>query len=196
MQNNIKIAITGGICSGKSTVAKIIKEQGYTVISCDKIYSELLNDTRFIDLIDKEFGDIKNSDGTLNRIKLSEIVFNDIEKLNRLNSLTHPRIMQKAMELMSEEGICFCEVPLLFEGGFEQLFNNVIVVLRKKNERVNELMLRAKINEKQALLRVNSQFNYDNVEFIKYYVIHNDFNLQKLQEDTINIINKIKEDYI
>lgn len=192
-QNNFKIAITGGICSGKSTVAKIIKEQGFSVISCDEIYSELLNDENFINLLDMEFGDIKNSDGTLNRSKLSEMVFNDADKLTKLNSLTHPQIMKKAMERMSGIGIFFCEVPLLFEEGFEKLFDSVIVVLRDKNERIKELMQRAKISKSQALLRINSQYNYDNNNFIKYYVIHNNDNLAKLRENAVSIVAQIKK---
>ena len=194
-QNNIKIAITGGICSGKSTVAQIIREQGYKVYSCDEIYSGLLKEESFINLIDSEFGNIKNSDGTLNRDKLSQIVFNDSEKLNKLNSITHPKIMQRVMELMNGNGIFFCEVPLLFEGGYEQLFDNVIVVLRDKNERVKELMNRATLEEKQALLRINSQIDYENGNFIKYYVIHNYKYLSNLYQNTLSVLKKIVEDY-
>ena len=195
MQNNIKIAITGGICSGKSTVAEIIKEQGYKVYSCDEIYRELLIDTNFIDLLDSEFGGVKKYDGTLDRAKLSEIVFNDSEKLNKLNSLTHPKILQRAMDLMSGRGIYFCEVPLLFEGGFEKLFDNVIVVLRDKNERVKELMKRDKLEEKSAILRLNSQFDYEINNFIEYYVIHNCDNLIELHKNVVNVIAAIIKDY-
>ena len=195
MQNNIKIAITGGICSGKSTVAKIIKEQGYKVFSCDEIYRELLNDANFVNVLETEFSGVKNSDGTLNRVKLSGIVFNDGNKLKKLNSITHPQIMRMAMELMSGNGIFFCEVPLLFEGGFEGLFDNVIVVLRDKNERVRELTLRSKIDKNQAILRINSQFNYTNCGFVEYYVIHNDANLTELHENTLGVLTKIVKDY-
>ena len=195
MQNNVKIAITGGICSGKTTVAKIIEEQGYKVISCDKIYSELLEDSHFVDVLDKEFGNIKNADRTLNRAKLSEIVFNDTEKLQTLNSLTHPQIIQRAMGLMTGKGMYFCEVPLLFEGGFEGLFNNVIVVLRDKDERINELIQRSKIDKNQAISRINSQYDYNNCSFEKYYVIHNDSNLTKLRENTLSLLKNIIKEY-
>ena len=195
MQNNVKIAITGGICSGKSTVARMIEEQGYTVFSCDEIYRELSEDGNFTDLLVQEFGNIKNIDGTLDRKKLSEIVFGNKEKLNKLNALTHPEIMKKAMERMSGEGVFFCEVPLLFEGGFHSLFDNVIVVLRDKAVRMRELMQRAEINEVQAKLRMNSQFNYENYNFIKYYVIHNMDNLTNLRESVLSVVEKIKKDY-
>ena len=195
MQNNIKIAITGGICSGKSTVAKIIKEKGYKVFSCDEIYCELLDNPKFIDLLDKEFNGVKNSDGTLNRTYLSEIVFNDSNKLKKLNMLTHPQIMQRAMELMSGNGLFFCEVPLLFEGGFEQLFTNTIVVLREESDRVQELMRRNNIDEKQAILRINGQFGYKNQDFTKYYVIHNDGDLNCLEKNTLSVLEKIIKEY-
>ena len=195
MRNNIKIAITGGVCSGKSTVAQIIEEQGYKVLSCDKIYSEILEDSLFIDTLAKEFGAIKNVDGTLNRARLSEIVFGCDERLKKLNSLTHPKIMQRAMEQMTGEGLFFCEVPLLFEGGFEQLFDNVIVVLRNDAERIAELMQRRNIDEKQAFLRINSQFDYKNCNFEKYYVIHNNANLSNLRSNTLLTLEKIIKHY-
>ena len=195
-QNNIKIAITGGICSGKSTVAQTIREQGYSVVSCDEIYSELLKESHFLNLLEKVFGNIKNDNGTLNRTKLSEIVFSDRGKLEKLNSITHPQIMQRAISEMEDGGINFCEVPLLFEGGFERLFDNVIVVLRDDDIRVEELVKRNKINEKQALSRINSQFNYKNCDFTKCYVINNNSNLVELQKNTLIVLEKIRKDYI
>ena len=95
-QNNIKIAVTGGIGSGKTTVCDIIKEQGYSVISCDEIYNRLLRDKSFLNSLVSEFGHILNGDGTLSRKKLSEIVFSDKDKLARLNEITHPEIMKEA----------------------------------------------------------------------------------------------------
>ena len=195
MQSNIKIAIAGGICSGKSTVANIIREQGYKVISCDEIYTELLTDTNFIKLLDNEFGCVENTDGTLNRTRLSEIVFNDSEKLRKLNLITHPKIMQKAMAQMTGEGIHFCEVPLLFENGFEKLFDSAIVVLRDEAERAKVLIERNGIDRKQAILRIKSQFDYQNNSYIEYYVIDNNTNLLDLRSKTLNVLEKITKQY-
>ena len=88
-QNNVKIAITGGIGSGKSTVAEIIAKQGYTVISCDAIYSRLLSDKEFVNVLSAEFGDILTEEGTLDRKRLSTVVFSDKAKLAKLNEITH-----------------------------------------------------------------------------------------------------------
>ena len=88
-QNNIKIAVTGGIGSGKSTVANIIKEQGYAVFSCDEIYNELLRDEAFIKKLTQKFGTEILTDERLNKPKLAQIVFNDEKKLEELNGITH-----------------------------------------------------------------------------------------------------------
>ena len=192
MQNNTKIAVTGGIGSGKTTVCKIIKEQGYTVISCDEIYSRLLCNISFLNSLAAEFGNILNSDGTLSRKKLAEIVFSDKDKLTRLNEITHPEIMKEAIKQMSGEGIYFCEVPLLFEGEFEALFDKIIVVLRNKELRISSITKRDEITYLDAKKRIDSQFNYDNLSFEKYYVIHNNSDFENLNAVTLEIINKIK----
>lgn len=194
-QNNLKIAITGGIGSGKSAVADIIVGQGYNVLSCDKIYSELLSDKNFILKLSDEFGDILTTEGELDRKKLSAIVFSDRVKLLKLNSLTHPEIMRRALEKMKGKGIWFCEVPLLFENGFEKYFDNVIVVLREKSARIASVAERDKITQEEIEKRVNSQFDYDNSTFEEYYVIHNNLNFEDLIKQTKKIIQKIQKDY-
>lgn len=171
-QNNIKIAITGGIGSGKSTVAEIITEKGFTVISCDKVYVDLLNNDEFVSKISEEFDGILTN-GLLDKGKLASLVFSDEQKLKRLNEITHPVIMEKVFELMSEHKVCFCEVPLLFEGGYERNFDYVLIVLRDLNERVASVVARDNIGEEEVIKRIKAQFNYDNLDFTQYYVIHN-----------------------
>lgn len=190
-QNNIKIAVTGGIGSGKSAVANIIKEQGYAVFSCDEIYNELLRDEAFIKKLTQTFGTEILTDERLNKPKLAQIVFNDEKKLEDLNGITHNLIMQKAMELAKKEEMSFCEVPLLFENGYEKLFDNVIVVLRNEAERIKSIVSRSKICEQDVLKRIKVQFDYKNGDFTKYYVIHNNGNLTDLRTNTCEILNMI-----
>lgn len=192
---NVKIAITGGIGSGKSTVAEIIAKQGYTVISCDAVYSRLLSDKEFLNVLSAEFGDILTEEGTLDRKRLSTVVFSDKAKLAKLNELTHPAIMERALEEMSGEGIYFCEVPLFFENNFEKLFDGVIVILRDKSIRISAVTERDNKTESEVVSRINNQFDYDNSKFEEYYVIHNNRNLKNLQSETLKIIEKIKKEY-
>lgn len=190
-QSSIKIAVTGGIGSGKSVVCEIIKKQGYPVYSCDSIYSELLNSAEFLKKIDDEFYGVFKSDGSLDRQALSEAVFNNEAELKKLNSITHPEIMSAALKKMEGEKLAFLEVPLLFENGFENLFDGVIVVLRDKEERIRSVIARDKIDREHVLLRINKQFDYDNFDFTKYYVIHNCGNLVDLEQKTLKTLQII-----
>ena len=97
-QNNIKVAVTGGIGSGKSTVAEIIARQGYKVVSCDKIYSGLLSEGIFNAAYTAEFGAVLDENGKVDRKKLAAAVFGDEGKLRRLNEITHTKIIEKALE--------------------------------------------------------------------------------------------------
>lgn len=196
MQNKLKIAITGGIGSGKSAVAEIIKNQGFSVFSCDEIYKELLRDKQFLNLISLNFDGVLSADGELDRQKLSDIVFNDKTALGVLNNITQPSIMDELLRQCESKNIAFAEVPLLFENGFEKLFNGVIIVLRNEEDRISAICKRDKISVKKAKLRLKAQFNYNNCEFAEYYVIHNDGNFQDLERDTLNVIGKIKAKYL
>lgn len=195
MQNNIKIAITGGIGSGKSTVSEMIRSEGYTVYSCDEIYNELLNGGGLAEEIGVTFGVAVNN-GELDKKALADVVFNDKSALEKLNSITHSKIYKAVFDKMNEREISFCEVPLLFESGYEKYFDEVIVVLRNKESRINSLIQRNGLTRSEVEKRIKSQYNYDNANFTEYYVIHNDGNLQDLKLKTINVLQKIKEKYL
>ncbi len=191
-QNNIKIAITGGIGSGKSTVCQIIKEYGYPVYSCDEIYNEVLTSPQLVKKLADEFGCGIISNGIINRKTLAEAVFSDREKLKKLNALTHPEIMSLALKKMEGRALSFLEVPLLFENNFQNLFNGVIVVLRDFEARVKAASIRDGVEADEIKLRVKNQFDYDNFDFSEYNVIHNCGNLGNLRAKTVEIIKKIE----
>lgn len=174
-RNNIKIAVTGGIGSGKTTVCNLIKEKGYPVFSCDEIYAELLSSGKLTADIVKTFGDgVLNGSGGIDRKKLANCVFNDEKKLQILNEITHPKIFEEMFARAENYGgTVFFEVPLLFEGGYQKLFDNVIVVLREEDERILSVKLRDNISDEEVKKRIDNQFNYDNADFAQYYVIHN-----------------------
>lgn len=195
-QSNFKFAITGGIGSGKSTVAEIIRGQGYAVFSCDEIYKELLCRKEFLNRIASEFDGVIKEDGALDRSELSKIVFEDKAALDKLNSITHPAIMEEVFKRSSGLKLSFTEVPLLFENGFERYFDGVLVVLRDLNERIASVSKRDNIDAKTVNLRIKSQFNYDNCDFAKYYVIHNNGNFDDLEQKLAEILENIKAKYL
>lgn len=190
-QSNLKIAITGGIGSGKSRVAEIIKREGYPVFSCDEIYGELLKDKIFLNILVNNFGNILDYNGELDRKKLSAIVFSDSRKLKLLNELTHSEIMGEALKRTENFKLSFCEVPLLFENGYEKLFDEVIVVLRNEEDRISSVVERDKISREEVIKRINRQYNYHNSHFAEYYVIHNDSDLYELEQKTVKTLKRI-----
>lgn len=191
-QSDVKIAVTGGIGSGKSTVCKFIRELGYPVFSCDKIYAELVQDKCFVAKLAEELGeDIVRADGSLDRGRLSAVVFGDAKKLKILDSITHPAIFKEMFARAEGKGLCFFEVPLLFEGEYRSLFDGVIVVLRKLESRIADVMRRDGLSEADICRRVDNQFDYDNGKLDGYYALINDGNIDDLRVEVKKLIAKI-----
>ena len=137
-----KIAITGGIGSGKSAVCRILKERGYPVFSCDEINRTLLSEKSYLDGLCALFPACVK-DGKLNKAALSALVFSDKEALRTLNAYAHPRISERLRRDMDgARKTCFAEVPLLFESGMTKQFDCAIVVLRNKEERIRAVVAR------------------------------------------------------
>lgn len=189
--------MTGGIGSGKSTVCNIIKSFGYPVYSCDEAYKKILEDERTVVELAEVFGrEILNGQGKLDRAELSHIVFNDGDKLSKLNAITHPKIFDEVFfESDNDNGMVFYEVPLLFEGGYQNLFDEIIVVLRDRDERIKSVMERSSLKEEEVVSRIKGQYNYDISSFTQYYVIHNNVKISNMCDITKEILTKIAEKY-
>jgi dephospho-CoA kinase len=195
---NKKIAITGGIGSGKSIVGEYLKKKGFSVFSCDEIYAELITTDSYIQAIKQAFP-VAVVDGKIDKSVLSNIIFSDTAQREKLNKIAHPMIMQALDEQMrSCDGIVFAEVPLLFEGGFERLFDGIIVVKRNIAERIAAICKRDTIQKDTALLRIQSQFDYDSQAFaertkdLSVYIVNNDAPLKMLFERIDEYLSNMK----
>ncbi len=157
-----KIAITGGIGSGKSSVLHILGEMGYPIFSCDEIYREIIDIPEYIQKIESIFPECI-VDGKIDRKILSKTVFQNKEMLTKLNSIAHPLIMQRLLERMNESAseTVFAEVPLLFEGNYENLFDKIIVVLRNPTKRIQSVVERDQISPIEVKNRISTQFDFD-----------------------------------
>lgn len=157
-----KIAITGGIGSGKSKVLSIIQNADYPVFSCDEIYKNVIVDEKYIKKIAEIFPTAV-IDGKIDRKILGEMVFSDDENRKKLDAIAHPLIMQRLVEEMSlvKSDIAFAEVPLLFEGGFQSFFDGIIVVKRDKQLRIDGIEIRDNLDKKSIEDRISAQFDYD-----------------------------------
>jgi len=194
-----KIAITGGIGSGKSTVLELIKDQGFPVFSCDEIYKEIIVSKEYIQKIKENFPTaVKN--GLIDKQILSALIFKDEKKRCMLNQIAHPLIMKRLFWKMdlSNYNLVFAEVPLLFEGNFENLFDAVIVVKRDLKSRINSVATRDNLTAIEVESRINAQFLYDSpkgqirIKNSNAYVIDNNTSIQNLLVQLNNTINAIK----
>ena len=190
VSREVKIAITGGIGSGKSAVSEILRKKGQPVFSCDEIYADLCGEEKFLNELNEIFsGCVK--DGKLDRKALSKIVFSNEAERERLNAFSHPRIMERLMEKMSAFPLSFAEVPLLFESGVEDMFDSVIVVMREKSARMEAIKRRDGLSEEEILLRMSRQFGYEALPEKNCYVIENNGSLADLEQNLAEIVSKI-----
>ncbi len=197
----IKIAITGGIASGKSSVANIIKNLGYSVFSADKIYNDLIKNEEIVKKISEKLGVLpKIIDGKfqLDKEAVSNLVFNNKEKLKTLNSFTHALVYEKIQQIfenLSEE-LVFFEVPLLFESNMQDNFDQVFVVVRDKKQRILSAMERDNVSKDKILQKIANQVDYDNLALNEHTIIYNDGDLTALNSKVVLIIEDIKKKFI
>lgn len=186
------IAVTGGIGSGKSTVCNFLKEAGQTVISCDKVYSDMLDDEEFVKKISNLFNIetiTENGKVALNKHKLADLVFSDVQKKELLNNFTHPEIWKRVLELATkaDSKIVFIEVPLLFENNSEKNFDNVWVVFRDNEERINSVMARDGLDREHIEKRMKNQYDYSKID-AEHTAIHNSGDLSELKNIVLRLL--------
>lgn len=188
-----KIAITGGIGSGKSTVLSFLKENGYPVFSCDEIYKQLLLDREYIEKIEKLFPSAVQN-GQVERQVLADIVFKDKQALEILNGIAHPLIMERLYENMRNctNILAFAEVPLLFEGNYQSQFDAVIVVQRSKEQRIAAIVARDGLTRIEAMRRISAQFDYDSPAAQKLFSNPNVFLLPN-ESTEVQLKNDLKK---
>lgn len=179
----LKIAITGNIASGKSTVEKILIEKGYKVFDTDKIVHEILENSDEVKQVFKDY-DILTG-GKIDRKKLGDLVFSNKDKLVLLESIIHPKVKNKLNEVFSMDyDIVFISVPQLFEAGFEKMFDKIIYVTADPNLRLQRLIKRNNLTEAEAGARINSQIKDEKKLGKCDFVIQNN----GTPEDLINIL--------
>ena len=196
MRNVKKIALTGGIGSGKTTALVTLKENGYAVFSCDEISHEISKKRRVKIKMRELFPNAFSGKVFIkaDRKKIAEEVFNDKDKLEKLNNLLHPLILQELIKKANRCGkkVAFIEVPLLFESGYKDSFDGVIVISRNIKDRIESVKIRSKMTEDEIVARMNNQADYYNMDLSKYTVIENDGNLVSFKKKVLTLAESIK----
>lgn len=195
------LGLTGNIGCGKSSVTKIFQEKGIDVVDADIISRKIFEDKDLLKEVFDYFGDgIKNDDNTLNRKALGNIVFNDSEKLIKLNSFTHPRIRNKIqyeIENIFKENkkIAVIDAALIVEGGYLEFIDKLLVITCQEEIQIERIQRRDNCSREEAISRMNSQISQS--EKAKYgdYIIDNSGTLEQLKENTQKFIMYMKENW-
>jgi dephospho-CoA kinase len=176
----LKIGITGGIGSGKSTVCKVFSVMGIPVFEADKVARELMNkDPQLREKLIHLFGTaVYLNDQSIDRKFLAGLVFNNPSLLARLNAIIHPAV-HKAFDdwcLTKESAYVLHEAAILFESGFDKLMDKTITIVTNEEERIQRVMKRDKITDELVRQRIQNQMS--DAEKIKLadFVISNNEN--------------------
>lgn len=172
----MNIGITGSIACGKSTVSNYLKEKGYTIIDADKLGHIALTSDEVKEKLKKSFGLTILENNEISREKLGKLVFGNDENLKILNSIVHPYIRKIILQLQEnhrDERFVFLDIALLFEAGFEDLVEKIIVVHVDEKIQVARLMSRNALSKEQAMFRIESQMSSKDKSILGNYVIDN-----------------------
>ena len=186
-----RYALTGGIGSGKSTVATLFVERGAFLVDADAISRSLMEPGEAVlARTVAEFGEhLLDEDGRLNRPALARIVFSDEQARLRLNSIVHPAIRERAAQLVEQaqsepgfSGIILEDIPLLVESGDPSAFDGVVVVRTPLATRLERLVSSRGMREEDARARIAAQATDEQREAVATWIIDNGGSLEETAE--------------
>jgi dephospho-CoA kinase len=193
------IGLTGGIATGKSTVAKLFRRVGFHVIDADNVYKELSKpgNVLYNKLIAEFSTAIVGPDYEIDWKKLGTMVFADEALRQRLNAITHPvvraeidRLVQMGRE--AREDFVVLEIPLLFETGYQSFCDLVVLVKTDQGTQIRRLIARDRISNEAALKRIEAQMPLDEKIKLSDYVIDNSADLIKTEKQFYQVLTKIR----
>lgn len=196
----LNVGLTGGIACGKSTVAQMFVALGAHLIDFDKLAHEVQEPGKpaWKEIV-KYFGDgILNQDDTINRNRLAQIVFTDKKKLEALNNIVHPLVYNLWQERLvkikrqEEHAIVLSDVPLLFEGKMQDLFDLTMLILISPAEQIIRLMARNGLSSNEAQIRLQSQMPIADKIELADIVIDNQGDIVQTEKKVAEIWQQLK----
>ena len=185
----IKIGLTGGIGSGKSSVADFIRNLGYLVLDADSIAKEImLIDENVKRSIISAFGQQSYSGDQLNREFLAASVFISVENVRRINSIIHPPTIRIINELMNQElenkDLVFVEAALIYESEMDEVLDYVLLVTSPKELRIERIIKHDSLTESEILQRMKYQMPESEKESLSDFTLKNDSTIEELEKKT------------
>ena len=184
------IGLTGGIGSGKSTIAEFFKEFGVPVYIADDHAKKLMQTSKILESIKNVFGNGIFENEILNRAKLAAIVFNDSNELSKLNEIIHPAVkkdFEKWIVSNKQHSYVIYEAAILFESGRYKDCDIIITVIAPEEIRIQRVIKRDKATREQVLSRIKMQWK-DEERILKSDFIINNENLKIAKEEVLKIL--------
>lgn len=187
----LKVGITGGIGSGKTTVAKMLAAKGIPVYYADQKAKYLMSfDPELKADIKKHFGEaVYHSNGRLNRAALAKIIFSDKTKLAIINGLVHPAVARDGEAWFAQQKTTYAlkEAALMIESGSHKQLDKLIVVVADEEERINRVVKRDRSDRKAVMARVKNQLSdEERLKEADYVIDNNDFDQLPVQVDALH----------
>lgn len=192
------IGLTGGIATGKSAVAKVLREMGYPIVDADSLAREVVKPgSPGLAAVAQAFGrEIVLPSGELNRSTLGQLIFADAKKRDQLEALLHPLIQelraQRRLELeRSEVELAFYDVPLLFEKSMQSEFDATVLVYANPKLQRARLAERNKLSESEVESRIQAQMAIDEKVKLANYVVFNETDLNELKANVSSVVSDL-----
>lgn len=197
-KKKLKIAVTGGIASGKSEVCRFLEAKKFAVLYADKISKDILeHDIEVIEAIKNKFGEQAYLSYIPNYSFIAKEIFNSEEKLKFINSLLHPQVMFLSEAFMDaalrEHQFVFYEAALIFEANIRNRFDKVLLVTSDLFLRKERVLKIGRMNEEEFSLRVKNQINDETKIKLSDYVIENNGSLEDLHLQIEKFLEWINE---
>jgi len=197
----IIVGLTGGIGSGKSSVAEMFKDEGVYVIDFDYLARVVVEpDTpAWRDIVDYFSPEIISPDRILNRSKLAEIVFSEAKSRKALEGFTHPRIFEKRDTLIKDikkkdpKAIIIVDIPLLFELSLKKKFDKVILVYVLRDIQIKRAVQRGVLIQEEVEKRLQTQIPIEEKKLLSDYIINNEGSLKNTRDQVRKVIHELKK---
>jgi len=195
----LKVGLTGGIGSGKSTASKFFEKLGAFVLDADKEAKNLLEKNEIVQHeVISEFGtDIINATGKVDKNKLARIAFQDVDHQRRLNSVVHPYIydlIDKTFDKVLSDGkydVFIIDAAMIYESGYDIHLDYIIVITAQLKNRMERALARKTLTREEILKRIEFQWPEEEKVGMADFVIHNDGTEKELNDNIKSLIKKL-----